>query len=66
MKLGEIEVYDLVRALAIERSAWIKVAEDEGRRHTDSEKVTINVLAALEHAISKATGVTYLDRPNRY
>jgi hypothetical protein len=49
MKLGEIDLDELVRALGAERSAWIKVASEEGRRHTDAERVTMCVLAALEH-----------------
>jgi hypothetical protein len=56
MKLGDIEVDELVRALGMERSAWIRVAHEEGRRHTESENVTMGVLAALEHALKRVAG----------
>lgn len=62
MKLAEVDVFELVHALAVERSAWTNVAKEEGRRLTEAEKTTICVLAALEHALSKATGITALDR----
>ncbi|MGB7718176.1 MAG: hypothetical protein WBL81_24890 [Pseudolabrys sp.] len=41
MKLADIDVDDLVKALHMERSAWIKAPKDQGRRETDAEKVTI-------------------------
>ena len=53
MKLGDIELNDLVWALGQERSAWINVAREENRRHTEAERMTMCVLAALEHALAK-------------
>lgn len=53
MKLADIDVADLVRALGIERSAWITTASEENRRHTDAERVTISVLAAVEGALKR-------------
>jgi hypothetical protein len=55
MKLGDIEIDDLVRALGQERSAWIKLADEEKRRHTETERVTICVLSALEHALARVS-----------
>jgi hypothetical protein len=54
MKLADIDAHELVKALHMERSAWIKNPKDEGRRETDAEKITISVLAALEHALTHA------------
>jgi hypothetical protein len=53
MKFADIELDDLARALAQERSAWVKVATEQGRPHTEAERVTICVLAALEHALAR-------------
>ena len=53
MKFGDIEIHDLVRVLGQERSAWIKVATEQKRPHTEAERVTICVLAALEHALAR-------------
>ena len=57
MKLSDIEISELVFALGMERSAWIDIAKQEGRRHTEAEKVTMSVLAALEHALARAAKV---------
>jgi hypothetical protein len=51
MTLAEIEVGELDRALRKERSKWIDVAREENRRHAEPEKVTISLLAALEHVL---------------
>jgi len=56
MKLADVDVHELVKALGMERSAWIKIPKEEGRRETDAEKTTICVLAALEHALARAVG----------
>jgi hypothetical protein len=58
MKLADIDAYELVKALRMERSAWIKNSKEEGRRETDAEKITICVLAALEHALANAAGAS--------
>ena len=55
MKLADIDAHELVKALHMERSVLIKNPKDEGRRETDAEKITISVLAALEHALAHAT-----------
>lgn len=52
MKVGEIDIKELVRALGSERSKWINAAHAEGRKSTDAETVTICVLAALENALT--------------
>lgn len=57
MKLGEIDVHQFIDALGTERSAWINVAKEESRKHTEAEKTVICVLAALEHALRKCGGV---------
>ena len=54
MKLADIDVDELVKALHMERSTWIKAPKEQGRRETDAEKVTICVLAALEHVFANA------------
>lgn len=54
MKLADIDVDELVKALHMERSTWIKAPKEQGRRETDAEKVTICVLTALEHAFATA------------
>jgi hypothetical protein len=53
-KLGDIDVYELVGALGKERSALANSAKQEGRRTTDTERVTICVLQALELALKAA------------
>ena len=53
MKLVDVEVEELVRALSMERSAWVDVASKENRRHTEPERVTICVLGALERALAR-------------
>lgn len=52
MKLADVDVGELVRALGKERSAWIKLKTDEKRQLTESEKATVCMLAALEHILS--------------
>ena len=52
MKLADIDVDELVRALGKERSKWIDAASEEKRRSTEAEKATICMLAALEHVLS--------------
>jgi hypothetical protein len=42
----------------MERSAWINAATEEGRRTTEAEKITICVLAALEHALGSAANAS--------
>jgi hypothetical protein len=54
MRLADINVDELVEALGKERSRWIDVAKEEGRQHTDAERVTICVLSALQHALQIA------------
>ncbi|MCP3461470.1 hypothetical protein [Bradyrhizobium sp. CCGUVB23] len=56
MRLADIDVDELVRALGQERSAWINVARDEKRRSTDPERATVCVLAALDHVFTKFAG----------
>jgi hypothetical protein len=51
MKLADIDVDELVHALGMERTGWINLAKDEKRHHTDAERVTVCILAALEHAL---------------
>jgi len=53
MKLADVEIDELIRALGLERSAWINLASKKGHRHTEAERVTICVLAALEQALAK-------------
>jgi hypothetical protein len=53
MKLVDVEVEELVRALGMERSAWIYIASKENRRHTEPERVTICVLGAFERALER-------------
>ena len=51
MKLGDIEISDLVHALGMERSAWINVAKQEGRRHVMANRARpcsfIHILGGL-------------------
>jgi hypothetical protein len=53
-KLADIDVYELVDALGMERTALVNAAKEEGRRSTDAERVTICVLQALERALKAA------------
>jgi hypothetical protein len=53
MKLADIELDELVRALAAEQTAWIKAARDEGRRPTEPERVTLCMLSALRNALQR-------------
>jgi hypothetical protein len=46
MKLTDIEIDQLVKARRAERSAWISVATQQGRKHSAGERMTINLLAA--------------------
>jgi hypothetical protein len=48
LKLADIDVYELVDALGMERIALVNAAKEEGRRPTDAERVTICVLRALD------------------
>jgi hypothetical protein len=52
MKLAEIDVHQLVHALGMERSAWIKLKTEENRQLTEAEKATVCMLGALEHVLS--------------
>jgi hypothetical protein len=52
MKLADVDVSELVRALGKERSAWIKLKTDQKRQLTEAEKATVCMLAALEHVLS--------------
>jgi hypothetical protein len=54
VRLADVDVDELVKALHMERSTWIKAPKEQGRRETDAEKVTICVLAALEHVFANA------------
>jgi hypothetical protein len=56
MKLAEMDVDVLITALGWERSRWIALKTEENRQLTESEKVTVCVLSALEHALKRATG----------
>jgi hypothetical protein len=58
MKLSDIEVDELGQALGLERSAWVTLASEERRRHTEAERVTICVLAAFEHALARVVHKT--------
>src|SRR5260370_42171270 len=53
-KLADIDVYELASALGKERSALVNAAKQEGRRTTDTERVTICVLQALARALKAA------------
>jgi hypothetical protein len=53
MKLADVDVCELVRALGKEEhSAWIKLKTDQKRQLTEAEKATVCMLAALEHVLS--------------
>ena len=53
MKLGDVDVDELIRALGAERSEWIENAGQEKRRHTEAERITMCVLAALQRALER-------------
>ena len=53
-KLADIDVYELVDALGMERTALVNAAKEEGRRPTDAERVTTCALRALERALKAA------------
>ena len=53
MKLADIEINDLIKALRSEQSAWIMIAKEEGRSHSEAEKTTLCMLSALSRALSK-------------
>ncbi len=55
MKLADVEIDELVRVLQKVRSGWINVANEERRLHTEAEKVTICILAALEQTLGHLT-----------
>jgi hypothetical protein len=54
LKLADIDVYELVDALGMERTALVNAAKEEGRRPTDAERVTICAFRALERALKAA------------
>jgi hypothetical protein len=62
MKLADVDVYELVHALGMERSAWLNVATEENRRNTEAERITICVLAALESALKTAASSARIHR----
>jgi hypothetical protein len=65
MKLADVDVYELVHALGVERSAWLNVATEENRRNTEAERITICVLAALESALKTAASSARIHRCQR-
>ena len=58
MKLADIDADELVKALSMERSAWIGIPKKQGRRETEEEKITICLLTALEHVFAKVAGIS--------
>jgi hypothetical protein len=54
LKLADIDVYELVDALGMERTALVNSAKEEGRRPTDAERMTICALRAIERALKAA------------
>lgn len=54
LTLGEIEVDALFEALRAERSAWIKLRDQEDRKLTQAEITTICILGALESVLKRA------------
>ena len=55
MKLSDIDIKELIAALRKERSKWIDVASEEGRKLTDAERATVCILSALENVIGAAS-----------
>jgi hypothetical protein len=53
-KLADIDVYELVDALGMERTALVNAAKEGGRRPTDAERVTTCALRAFERALKAA------------
>jgi hypothetical protein len=53
MKLGDLDLNDIIDALGMVRSDWITIQKEEHRRLTDADRVTVCVLAALEQALRR-------------
>jgi hypothetical protein len=53
MKLGDLDLNDVIDALGMVRSDWIKIQKEENRRLTDADRVTVCVLAALEQVLRR-------------
>jgi hypothetical protein len=58
LKLADVDVYELVKALGMERTALDNAAKEQGRRPTDAERMTICTLRALERAFKAAADKT--------
>jgi hypothetical protein len=58
LKLADIDAYELVKALGMERTALVNAAKEQGRRPTDAKRVTISALQALERALKTAADKT--------
>jgi hypothetical protein len=41
MKLGDLDLNDVIDALGMVRSDWIKIQKEENRRLTDADRVTV-------------------------
>jgi hypothetical protein len=54
MRLGDLDVHDLIDALETERSAWINIQKEQLRHLTEAERATIYVLTAIESALRNA------------
>jgi len=54
MRLGDLDVHDLIDALGTERSAWINIQKEQLRHLTEAERATIYVLTAIESALRNA------------
>lgn len=58
-KLGDIDAHEFLdllgRELGREQSEWIAVSKSEGRKLTDGELVTINLLSALRRVIGRVS-----------
>jgi hypothetical protein len=52
MKLADVDVDEVIRALGKERGKWIDVARKEERQTTDAERTTICLLAVFENVFS--------------
>jgi hypothetical protein len=53
MKLGDLDLNDVIDALGMVRSDWINIQKEGNRRLTDADRVTVCVLAALEQALRR-------------
>jgi hypothetical protein len=53
MKLADLELNDVIDALGMVRSDWVKIQKEENRRLTDADRVTVCVLAAFEQALRR-------------